>query len=127
MTLENQQPHKHVGKSKFEEAFSVFAPVQTVEEIQSEIKKLIDTHYDALNNHDTISFLHSTIDLTSLGSEDNTDQIYNFVKSVNDLDDTNPTIPPVASICVYPNFAKTVKETLMVEDVHVSLCIGRLP
>lgn len=127
MTLENQQPHKHVGKSKFEEAFSVFAPVQTVEEIQSEIKKLIDTDYDALNNHDTISFLHSTIDLTSLGSEDNTDQIYNFVKSVNDLDDTNPTIPPVASICVYPNFAKTVKETLMVEDVHVCCVSGGFP
>lgn len=122
-----KEHHHQVWKSKFEEAFNAFKPALTQEEIQGEIKKLIETHYDALNHRDTINFLHSVIDLTSLGSEDNTDQIYNFVKSVNDLDDTNPTILPVASICVYPNFAKTVREALMVEGVHVCCVSGGFP
>lgn len=119
--------HDHVGKSKFEEAFGSFTPAPASEQIQAEIKKLIEHHYDSLNNKQTIKFLHSVVDLTSLGAEDNTDQIYNFVKGVNDLDDTNPEIPPVASICVYPNFAKTVRDALTVEDVKVCCVSGGFP
>lgn len=131
MKIENMHIHDHehnqVVKSKFQEAFEAFAPVASSEEIQSEIKKLIEQYYDGLNNTQTIKFLHSTLDLTSLGAEDNADQIYNFVKGVNDLDDNNPSIPPVASICVYPNFAKTVREALVVEDVHVCCVSGAFP
>lgn len=119
--------HRHVGKSKFQEAFDSFTAVPSSEQIQEEIKKLIEQHYDSLNNKQTINFLHSTVDLTSLGAEDNTDQIYNFVKGVNELDDNNPAIAPVASICVYPNFAKIVRESLMVEGVKVCCVSGGFP
>lgn len=127
MSKEHNHDHNHVIRSKFEEAFSAFEAVPSMEEVQEIVRKLIDTHYDELNNSKTIKFLHSAIDLTSLGSEDNQDKIFNFVKGVNDLDDTNPTIPPVASICVYPNFAKIVKESLMVDDVHVCCVSGSFP
>lgn len=125
--MSNEHNHDHVGKSKFQEAFDAFTPVLSSEQIQAEIKKLIDHHYDGLNNKQTLKFLHSVIDLTSLGAEDNIDQIYNFVKGVNELDDSNPEISPVASICVYPNFAKIVREALTVEDVKVCCVSGGFP
>lgn len=125
--MSKEHNHDHVGKSKFQEAFDSFLPVASSEQIQEEIKKLIEHHYDSLNNRQTIKFLHSTIDLTSLGAEDNVDQIYNFVKGVNELDDTNPEIPPVASICVYPNFVKTVCDALTVEEVNVCCVSGAFP
>lgn len=125
--MSNEHNHDHVGKSKFQEAFDAFTPVLSSEQIQAEIKKLIDHHYDGLNNKQSLKFLHSVIDLTSLGAEDNIDQIYNFVKGVNELDDSNPEISPVASICVYPNFAKIVREALTVEDVKVCCVSGGFP
>ncbi len=129
MNKDGHQQHdkSHVMKSKFEEAFGAFQDAPSMESVQEEVRKLINTNYDALNNTKNIKFLHSTIDLTSLGSEDNQDQIFNFVKAVNDLDDNDPTIPPVASICTYPNFARTVKDALMVEDVHVCCVSGAFP
>ena len=114
-------------KSKFQEAFEAFQPVADAATIKAEIKKMVDHHSAKLNNHETINFLHSTIDLTSLSSEDNEDKIYQFTQQVNKLDDDNPSIKPVASICVYPNFVKTVRETLTVEGVHVCAVSGGFP
>lgn len=127
MIMSKETKHSHIGKSKFQEAFEAFSPVPSDEQIKEEIKKLIDQHYDELNNPNTIRFIHSTLDLTSLGAEDNTDQIYDFVKGVNELDENDPTIPPVASICTYPNFVATVREALMVEDVNVCAVSGGFP
>lgn len=125
--MSKEKEHNHVGKSKFQEAFEAFSPAPSQETIEAEVAKLIDQHFEELNNPKTIRFIHSTLDLTSLGAEDNTDQIYSFVKGVNELDETNPTIPPVASICTYPNFVATVKDALMVEDVRICAVSGGFP
>ncbi|WP_420864538.1 deoxyribose-phosphate aldolase [Porphyromonas cangingivalis] len=114
-------------KSKFQEAFEGFSPVLSDEQIKAEIQKIIDKHYDSLNNKDSIKLIHSCVDLTSLNPTDHVDHIYNFVKQVNELDETNPTIPPVAAICVYPNFVKTVKDALMVQDVAIACVSGAFP
>ncbi|MDN4753671.1 deoxyribose-phosphate aldolase [Porphyromonadaceae bacterium W3.11] len=113
--------------SKFQEAFDAFSKIPSDDQVKVEIKKLIDQHYDALNNKETINFLHSTIDLTSLSSDDNDDQIYHFTQQVNSLDDENPAIKPVASICTYPNFVKVVRENLTTEGVGVCAVSGGFP
>lgn len=113
-------------KSKFQEAFDAFS-IPNEEQVKVEIKKLIDQYYDTLNNREVINFLHNCIDLTSLSSEDNEDQIYHFTQQVNKLDDENPSIKPVASICVYPNFVKMVKDNLTAEDVNVCAVSGGFP
>lgn len=113
-------------KSKFQEAFDAFS-IPNEEQVKVEIKKLIDQYYDTLNNREVINFLHNCIDLTSLSSEDNEDQIYHFTQQVNKLDDENPSIKPVASICVYPNFVRVVKDNLTAEDVNVCAVSGGFP
>lgn len=113
-------------KSKFQEAFDAFS-IPNEEQVKIEIKKLMDQYYDSLNNREVINFLHNCIDLTSLSSEDNEDQIYHFTQQVNKLDDDNPSIKPVASICVYPNFVKVVKDNLAAEGVNVCAVSGGFP
>lgn len=113
-------------KSKFQEAFDAFS-IPNEEQVKIEIKKLMDQYYDSLNNREVINFLHNCIDLTSLSSEDNEDQIYHFTQQVNKLDDDNPSIKPVASICVYPNFVKVVKDNLTAEGVNVCAVSGGFP
>lgn len=114
-------------KSKFQEAFEAFKPIGDEASIKAEIKKIVDQYSAKLNTREVINFLHSTIDLTSLSSEDNEDQIYHFTQQVNKLDDECPSIKPVASICVYPNFVKNVREALTVEGVHVCAVSGGFP
>lgn len=114
-------------KSKFQEAFEGFSAPLTEEEIKAEVARIIEKNYNALNTKENIRLIHSCVDLTSLNPTDHVDHIYNFVKQVNELDENNPSIPPVAAICVYPNFVKTVKEALMVQDVAIACVSGSFP
>ena len=50
-----------------------------------------------------------------------------FTEKVNQFDDAYPDIPHVATICVYPCFAKTVSETLEVDGVEIACVSGSFP
>ena len=50
-----------------------------------------------------------------------------FTERVNQFDDSYPMLPHVATICVYPCFAKTVAETLEVEGVEIACVSGSFP
>lgn len=50
-----------------------------------------------------------------------------FTQKVNEFDDKYPHLPHVATICVYPNFAGVVKETLDVEGVEIACVSGCFP
>lgn len=56
----------------------------------------------------------NSIDLTSLNTADNITNIRNMVEKVNAFSTLFPDIPSVAAICVYPNFAGVVHDTLTV-------------
>lgn len=114
-------------KSKFQEAFDAFSAPLTDAEVTEAVNAIISKSLGSAHTADNIRLLHSCVDLTSLNPTDHVDQIYNFVKQVNELDENNPTIPPVAAICVYPNFVKTVKEALLVPEVNVACVSGSFP
>lgn len=117
---------KHM-KSQFQEAFNSFEAAPTTEEIAAIITKAKANHHDALNTKAVANFAHSCMDLTLLTSLDSTEDLYRLVQGVNEVDDNNPDILPVASICVYPNYAKVVKENLTAEGVKVTAVAGGFP
>ena len=114
-------------KGQFQEAFEAFAPAPTNEEIAAAINKAKANHHDHFNNKAGANLAHSFMDLTLLTSLDSTDDIYRLVQGVNETDDNHPDILPVASICVYPNYAKVVKENLTAEGVKVTAVAGGFP
>lgn len=67
------------------------------------------------------------IDLTSLNGTDTYTKIAGMTEKVNRFHDTFPNYPLPASICVYPNFAKTVASTRATDDVHVTVVGGCFP
>lgn len=67
------------------------------------------------------------IDLTSLNSTDTYTKIAAMTEKVNRFHDSFPAYPLPASICVYPNFAKTVAGTRVDPDVHVTVVGGCFP
>ena len=72
----------------------------------------------------------SCVDLTSLHTQDTQTIIKEFTEKVNGFHSIYPELPLPASICVYPNFGKVVRETLSEETaakVHVTCVAGTFP
>ena len=72
-------------------------------------------------------YLFSSIDLTTLSSEDSDSSVAKFTQRVNDFDNDYPQYKNVAAICVYSNFAEVVKTTLDVPGVDIAVCAGCFP
>ena len=78
------------------------------------IENRIKAIHDNLNHWMTPEILKSCLgmtDLTSLKSTDTCASIRKLTEKVNDFQKRFPDYPLPASICVYPNFAKTVRQT----------------
>ena len=67
------------------------------------------------------------MDLTTLHTEDSSASVAKLVGKVNSFMNDFPGYELPASICVYPNFASTVKDTLVSSDVHVTCVSGCFP
>lgn len=72
-------------------------------------------------------FLFSSIDLTTLSTEDSVKSVSKFTQRVNDFDNDYPQFKNVAAICVYSNFAEVVKANLDVEGVDIAVVAGCFP
>ena len=96
-------------------------------EVNAAVEKILAEHYEENNNNRVHKFLLGAIDLTTLKSTDSPASVAAFTQKVNEFEEKYPDLPSVAAICVYPNFAKTVSETLSVEGVEVACVSGGFP
>ena len=95
-----------------------------------EIENRIQAIHDNLSHWMTPEVLKACLsmtDLTSLKATDTYSSIRKLVGKVNDFQKHFPEYPNPASICVYPDFAGTVKETLSVPGVHTTVVAGCFP
>lgn len=69
----------------------------------------------------------SFIDLTSLNTTDTIAKISALTDKVNSFKLTYPNYPQVAAMCVYPNFAATVKANLKDPNVNIAVVGGVFP
>lgn len=76
---------------------------------------------------ETYKFLLHSIDLTTLSTDDSVKSVVAFTEKVNAFDSDYPQYPNVAAICVYSNFAETVRNTLDVPGVDVAVVAGCFP
>jgi len=74
-----------------------------------------------MDNRDIYKAVLGMIDLTSLNSTDTYTKIAAMTGKVNCFHDSFPDYPLPASICVYPNFAKTVAQNRADASVHVTV------
>lgn len=72
-----------------------------------------------------ISF--NCIDLTTLKCTDSDTSVMKFTEKVNEFVDRYPDLKNVAAICVYPNMAEIVNDTLEADDVKIACVSGGFP
>ena len=121
--------HHHAEEqSKYDFVINEYSCAMSDKEVEEKVKKLIETKVEENNTIEVKKFLFNCIDLTTLKCTDSEESVMAFTEKVNEFDDKHPDIKNVAAICVYPNFAKIVSDTLQVENVGIA-CVsaGRLP
>ena len=112
---------------RYEEMLSRYKTDLDDAQVAAAVEKIVRDNLATNSTPDVYQFLFSCIDLTSLHTEDNTDSITKFTKRVNDFEEEHPEMPSVAAICVYPNFAGTVRANLDVSSVNIAAVSGGFP
>lgn len=95
--------------------------------VKRQVENLLAKHLEENNTRDVKLFLFNSIELTSLKTTDNEDSILKFVERINKFDDIYPELGHVATVCVYPNFAKVCHETLENEEIEIACVSGCFP
>ncbi|MCF2564429.1 deoxyribose-phosphate aldolase [Prevotella brevis] len=120
--LNNQQ-----DENKYEKALSLYNCEVSDEEVRDAVRKIIAEKVHENDNLEVKKFLMGSVELTTLKTTDSEDRVLAFTERVNQFDEQYPELPHVATICVYPCFAKTVSETLEVDGVEIACVSGSFP
>lgn len=125
----DQHEHEHHApqQSKIEQALAKYNCNVSNEEVAKAVKKIIAEKVPENDTLEVKKFLFGSIELTTLKTTDSEESVLAFTERVNQFDSTYPTLPHVATICVYPCFAKIVSESLEVDGVEIACVSGSFP
>ena len=110
-----------------EEALKKYNLDITDEQVNEAVKKIIAEKVPQNDTVEVKKFLMGSVELTTLKTTDSDTSVMAFTEKVNKFDEEYPTLPHVATICVYPRFARTVAETLEVDGVEIACVSGSFP
>lgn len=94
--------------------------------VAAEVQKIVE-NASQYATPEVYEFLFSSIDLTTLSTEDSVKSVSKFTQRVNDFDNDYPQYKNVAAICVYSNFAEVVKANLDVDGVDIAVVSAGFP
>lgn len=116
---------RHVNR--YQEAFNQFDTHVHDEDIHAAVCRLLEEKKAQYDTPEVKKALLGTIELTTLKVTDSQESVLKFTEKVNAFADAHPELPHLATICVYPNFAKIVSESLEADNVEVACVSGGFP
>ena len=114
-------------ESKYQYILDEYSTAPTEEEVARAIKKITEEKVGKNRNKEAFKTIYSCLDLTSLKCTDNAESILTLTEEVNNFEEKYPDLKNVAAICVYPNFANIVSQSLEAENVEVACVSGGFP
>lgn len=118
--------HNCEEQSKYEFVMNEYPETPSDEEIAKAVKNAGEK-VEKNRKKEVLKEIYSCLDLTTLKCTDNAESVLAFTEKVNELDETHPDLKNVAAICVYPNFAGIVSQSLEVEGVEIACVSGGFP
>ena len=113
--------------SKYEMALGKYNTALNDDEIAARVSHIIEEHVAENDTLEVKKFLFNCIDLTTLKCTDSETSVMKFTEKVNEFDDKYPDLKNVAAICVYPNMAEIVNDTLEADRVKIACVSGGFP
>lgn len=124
----NEQTNLHEAEfSKYEQALKKYNLQINDNNVKTAVEKIIAEKVPENDTKEVKKFLMGSVELTSLSTTDSEESILRFTEKVNQFEAAYPDLPHVATICVYPCFAKIVSESLEIEGVEVACVSGSFP
>lgn len=114
-------------ENKYFKALSQYDTDLDDDKVKKQVEIIINKHLKENDTKEVKMFLLNSIELTSLKTTDNEDSILRFVEKVNKFDDIYPELGHVATVCVYPSYAKVCHDALENEDVEIACVSGSFP
>lgn len=113
--------------TKYEEVLSQYDTNLSDEKVSAAVAKLIAEKVPENDTKEVKEFLMGSVELTTLKTTDSDESVMAFTEKVNKFAEVYPELPHVATICVYPCYAKTVNDTLEVDGVEIACVSGSFP
>lgn len=123
----HNQEEMEMQMDKYHLALSKYNTTLSDEEIQAETASILEKHLEENNTLEIKKFLFHCIDLTTLKCTDSEQSVMKFTQHVNEFVDAYPDLDNVAAICVYPNMAEIVNDTLEADNVNIACVSGGFP
>ena len=122
-----QHYHETEETSKYNDALALHPATFTDEQVKTCTATIVEKYVAENNTLEVKNLIFNCLDLTTLKTEDSEESVLKFTERVNELDNEHPDLKNVAAICVYPNFAKIVSQSLEVESVNIACVSGGFP
>ena len=119
--------HHEEMQSKYALALSKYNTHIHDDEVMTKVDALIGKHLDENDNSEVKKQLFHCIDLTTLKCTDSEESVMKFTEKVNEFVDKYPDLDNVAAICMYPNMAEIVCDTLEADNVKIACVSGGFP
>lgn len=113
--------------NKYEQALSKYNCEVDDAQVAAAVKRIIAEKVPENDTEEIKKFLFGSIELTTLKTTDSDESVMAFTERVNQFDEAYGDLPHVATICIYPCFAKTVSQTLEVDGVEIACVSGSFP
>ncbi len=113
--------------NKYNDALALYPLNLSEEQVKTRTATIVEKYLAENNTHEVKKLLFNCMDLTTLRTEDSEESVLKFTERVNEFDNEHPDLKNVAAICVYPNFARIVSQSLEVESVNVACVSGGFP
>ena len=113
--------------NKYNDTLALYPVTFSEEQVKTRTVTIVEKYVAENNTLEVKKCLFNCLDLTTLKTEDSEESVLKFTERVNELDNEYPDLKNVAAICVYPNFAKIVSQSLEVESVNVDCVWGGFP
>lgn len=114
-------------QNKYEATLAQYNTRLSDSEVKAAVARLTTEKAPANHSLEVKKLLFNCIDLTTLNTTDSDESVMKFTQNVNRFEEEFPDLKNVAAICVYPNFAEVVRDTLEVEGVNIACVAGGFP
>ncbi len=119
--------HEFESNNKYSDTLSLYERTFSDGDVKAKTDLIVEKYVAENNTQAVKKQLFNCIDLTTLKTEDSEESVLRFTERVNDFENEYPDLKGVAAICVYPNFAKIVSQSLEVEEVGIACVSGGFP
>lgn len=116
-----------IETSKYEQMLSLYNTDIKDDDVAAKVAAIIEKKVPENDTLTVKKFLMGSVELTTLKTTDSEESVLRFTERVNAFEDAYPDLPHVATICVYPCYAKIVSQSLEVEGVEVACVSGSFP